>query len=50
MIKKFGGVTIAQDESTSLIFGMPKAAIDTNCVDKILPLGDIGRYLIQMVS
>ena len=44
-IKEAGGYTIAQDEETSTVFGMPKAAIDTGCIDKILALEDIGTFL-----
>ena len=40
-IKAKGGRTIAQDEQTSIIFGMPKAAIDLGVVDKILPIDKI---------
>ena len=40
-IKAKGGRTIAQDEKTSIIFGMPKAAIDLGVVDKILPIHQI---------
>jgi two-component system chemotaxis response regulator CheB len=36
-IKRIGGVTLAQDEKTSSIFGMPKEAIATGCVDFVLP-------------
>lgn len=46
-IKQYGGVTIAQDEGTSTVFGMPKAAIDEGCVDKILPLFQIPIELIR---
>jgi len=37
-IKEMGGFTIAQDEATSQIFGMPKKAIESGNVDKILPI------------
>ena len=40
-IKEYGGVTIAQDEETSVVFGMPKAAIEEGCVDVVLPLHKI---------
>ena len=40
-IKAKGGRTIAQDERTSIIFGMPKAAIDLGVVDKVLPIHQI---------
>jgi two-component system chemotaxis response regulator CheB len=48
-IKQAGGITIAQDESTSLIYGMPKAAAETGCVDMILPLGKIAQRLVLLV-
>jgi len=40
-IKENGGITIAQDEKTSVIFGMPRAAIEKGCVDIVLPLHEI---------
>lgn len=41
-LKQKGGVTIAQDEATSTIYGMPKACVDGGVADEILPLGQIG--------
>jgi two-component system chemotaxis response regulator CheB len=49
-IKERGGRTIAQDEKTSVVFGMPKAAIALNAVDEILPLGDIPAALSRIFS
>jgi len=40
-IKQQGGVTLAQDEATSVIFSMPKAAIQAGLVDRVLPLGEL---------
>ena len=40
-IKASGGLTIVQDEQSCAVFGMPKAAINLNAVDRILPLSDI---------
>ena len=40
-IREAGGCTIAQDESTSIAFGMPKAAIATGKVDVVLTESDI---------
>ena len=40
-IKKSGGETIAQDEATSVVFSMPRSAIFTRCVNKVLPLDQI---------
>jgi two-component system, chemotaxis family, protein-glutamate methylesterase/glutaminase len=40
-IKDAGGFTMAQDEATSVVFGMPRAAISTGKVDAVLSLEDI---------
>ncbi len=45
--KNLNGITIAQDEKTSSIFGMPKEAIATGCVDYVLPPEAIREQLIQ---
>jgi two-component system chemotaxis response regulator CheB len=44
-IRAAGGHTLAQDRSSSVVFGMPKAAIDRKAVQKVLPLSEIGPYL-----
>lgn len=49
-IKKRGGVVIAQDRTTSEIFGMPNAAIQTGCVDWVLPLDKISIELKNLVA
>lgn len=47
-IKNKGGHTVAQDEKSSVVFGMPKAAIESGKVDKVLPLEEIGKYLVNL--
>ena len=42
-IKQAGGITFAQDESSTLFFGMPSSAIKTGCVDLILVPGRLRR-------
>ncbi|NQT33187.1 MAG: chemotaxis protein CheB, partial [Candidatus Omnitrophica bacterium] len=49
-IKKYGGYTIAEDESTSMVFGMPKSAIDAGVVDKVLPLDEIADEIVRVVN
>ena len=49
-IKEMGGITLAQDEESSLIYGMPKAAVETGCVDMVLPLDRIAVELIGLVK
>jgi two-component system chemotaxis response regulator CheB len=44
-IKSAGGHVIAQDENTSVIFGMPSEAIKTGAVDQVLPLDSIPAAL-----
>jgi two-component system chemotaxis response regulator CheB len=44
-IRAAGGHTLAQDRSSSVVFGMPKAAIERQAVHKVLPLSEIGPYL-----
>jgi Chemotaxis response regulator containing a CheY-like receiver domain and a methylesterase domain len=48
-IKDMGGRTIACDEKTSVIFGMPKAAIELGCVDRVEPLGGIADAIVDMI-
>lgn len=40
-----GGFTVAEDESTCVVFGMPKAAIDKNAVSTVVPLDKIADYI-----
>jgi two-component system, chemotaxis family, protein-glutamate methylesterase/glutaminase len=46
-IKERGGYTIAQDEATSVVYGMPNVAFQTGCVDKVAPLDQISRAIIK---
>jgi len=45
-MKQAGAATIAQDEKSCVIFGMPKEAIRLNAADKILPLNDIANFIM----
>ncbi|HEY0744750.1 MAG TPA: chemotaxis response regulator protein-glutamate methylesterase [Chryseosolibacter sp.] len=46
-LKIAGAQTVAQDEKTSIVFGMPKEAIKLNAVDKILPLPQIAPWVVN---
>lgn len=46
-MKEAGARTISQDEATSIVFGMPKEAIARGAADRIVPLGNIARELLQ---
>lgn len=49
-LRKAGWRTIAQDKKTSVVFGMPKAAIALGAASKILPIDQIAPELITCVS
>lgn len=48
-IKDAGGGTIAEDESTCVVFGMPKAAIEKGVVDEVLPLNEIAGAIVRRI-
>jgi two-component system chemotaxis response regulator CheB len=45
LIKTKGGVVIAQDEATCVVYGMPRAVVDAKLVDSILPIDDIAAEI-----
>jgi two-component system chemotaxis response regulator CheB len=45
-MKQAGAKTIAQDEATSVVFGMPKEAIKLGGIDKVLPLQNIAETML----
>jgi two-component system chemotaxis response regulator CheB len=47
-MKDSGAFTIAQDEESSVVFGMPKVAIEMGGVCKIIPLGSIANFILHM--
>lgn len=49
-MKKAGAKTIAQDEQTSVVFGMPKEAIKLGAVDVVAPLQDIPKVILNMLK
>lgn len=48
-MKKAGARTIAQDEHSCIVFGMPKEAIKTGAVDKVVTLEKIAEEILRMV-
>jgi two-component system chemotaxis response regulator CheB len=43
-----GARTLAQDEETSVVFGMPRAAIERGAVDAVLPLPEIAARILAL--
>lgn len=48
-LKKLGGTVLAQDEESSVVYGMPKAAVDAGIVDKIIPLSQVAGEMKKIV-
>jgi two-component system chemotaxis response regulator CheB len=46
-MKEAGAYTIAQDEDSCVVFGMPKKAIELDAVDRVLPLGSIPAAVLK---
>jgi two-component system chemotaxis response regulator CheB len=49
-LRQGGAFTIAQDEETSIVFGMPREAALLGAAVRVLPLGDIGRCLADRLK
>lgn len=49
-IRRAGGTTLAQDEASSVVFGMPREAILLGAADRVLPLEEIGPALVALAG
>lgn len=49
-IKNSGGETMVQDEATSIVFGMPKEAIDIGAAETVLPINKITKKIIEILA
>lgn len=49
-VRRAGGLTIAQDEATSIVYGMPREAVMLGAAASVLPLGEIGPALATIAS
>jgi two-component system chemotaxis response regulator CheB len=49
-LKEEGARILAQDRESCVVFGMPKAAIDTGCVDAVVPIEEMADELLRAVS
>jgi len=50
VIKAAGGKIIAEDESTSIVYGMPRSVAEAGLADRILPLPQVATALVEMVN
>lgn len=50
LLRDAGGYVIAQDEATSVVWGMPGAVVHAGFSDAVVPVGDVARAIIDRVS
>lgn len=49
-MKQAGAFTVAQDEASSVVFGMPKEAIERGAVDRVAGLGQISHCILHRLN
>jgi two-component system chemotaxis response regulator CheB len=49
-IKRAGGLVLCEAEDTAVVYGMPRVAAQTGCVDEVLPLPELVARVAQLVS
>lgn len=47
-VKAAGGLTLAQDEATSVVFGMNRLAVEAQCIDKVISIHDLAAELLRL--
>lgn len=50
MLKREGAYIIAQDEETSVVWGMPGSAVETGCVDRVVPLMNVPVVIRRVLA
>jgi two-component system, chemotaxis family, protein-glutamate methylesterase/glutaminase len=48
-MREHGALTLAQDEASCVVFGMPKKAIEMDAVDRVLPLAQMPRHILEVL-
>jgi len=49
-IRAAGGHTLAQDEATATVYGMPRAAVEAGAVERVVSIDDMATALVALVS
>jgi two-component system chemotaxis response regulator CheB len=47
-LRQAGGLTLAQDEASSIVFGMPRVALEKGATEVALPPRDLARTLVRL--
>ena len=48
-LKALEGFAIAESEETCVVYGMPRSLVDAGLADRVVPLGEIGRTIVECV-
>lgn len=48
-LKKLEGFAIAEAEETCVVYGMPRSLVDAGLADRVVPLGEIGKTIVECV-
>ena len=49
-IQQAGGYTVAQNEASSVVWGMPRAAAEAGAVRQVVPLADVAGFLVSCLA
>jgi chemotaxis response regulator CheB len=49
-IKRAGGLTLAQDQASSVVWGMPRAAVELGAADQVVPLAGLAEAIMRTVG
>jgi two-component system chemotaxis response regulator CheB len=49
-IKEKGGITIVQDENSSVVYGMPKAALEAGVADEVADILEIPNRIVNALA
>jgi len=50
LIRRAGGKVFAQDEETSVVYGMPRSVVDAGLADKVLPIDEVADAIVREVE
>ena len=48
-IRDAGGLTIGQDEASSVVYGMPRCCAESGVLQEVVPLSEVSRHILQAV-
>jgi two-component system chemotaxis response regulator CheB len=49
-VKAVGGKVIVEDESSSVVYGMPRSVVEAGLADRVVPLSDVALTLVELVK